>query len=270
MNLKRESRTPLCMLRMMCLAAACVVLPRIVSGQILTVGLARSVYLIKYGQSFGTGFILHTGEKEYLVTAAHVVGGMKSGEKIGVRTGWDRWEEFAVTRVPIPSKVDIAVLVTDRPISLQGEWIEVGSTAGLDFNLAVHFLGFPYGGELNLNGRTYRLSSSYLKDGLSFPIALVKHGVIAGWDNRDPDSRIIFIDAINNPGFSGSPVVFWDSLTKLPKVFGVVTARLPEQLMVPDGAPPPPLWDNSGIVIAHDISGALKAIQQYVRATSPK
>ena len=251
--------------RLLCCLVGWMVLSSTASSQQvqLTVGALKSVYLVRYGQSYGTGFILAADEKVYLVTAAHVVGGMKSAEKISVRTGWDKWNDFTVIRIPVPNKVDIAILTTDRPISDPGMAIEAGSMQGLGSNPDVYFLGFPYAGVRTLNGRTYSLSSSYREGGVTYPMALVKHGIISGVDARDLSSRILFIDALNNPGFSGSPVLFWDQQSKLPKVLGVVSARIPDELMVPVGVQPPPTWDNSGITIASDISGALEAIRQY-------
>lgn len=260
---KRRHRLVMLVFRLVC----CLIAPALVSpvspvqAQV-TVGLFRSVFLIKYHDEFGTSFILRVDEKPYLITAAHLVEGFRSGEKVSLWTGWDKWEEFAVTRIPIPAKVDIAVFASDRPISDQGTSIEPGSIAGQDVNLEVYFLGFPYAGERTVNGRTYRLSSTFESGGVSYPAPLVKHGIISGVDDHDPDSLICFIDAMNNPGFSGGPVVFWDKRTNRPKVIAIVSGRLPDELMVPRGASPPPAWANSGIVIAHEISSALAAIRK--------
>lgn len=116
-----------------------------------------------------------------------------------------------------------------------------------------------------MNGRTYRLSSSYEEKntGLSYPVALLKRGIISGADNSDPESRIMFLDAINNPGFSGGPVLYWDAATKVSKVIGVVSGRIPEKLIVPKGLNPPPLFAHSGIVIVHEITAAIKAIRLH-------
>jgi S1-C subfamily serine protease len=262
---KRRATLLRCASRLLCCLVGWMVLPSTASSQQvqLTVGALKSVYLIRYGQSYGTGFILAADEKVYLITAAHVVEGMKSGEKIGVRTGWDKWNDFVVIRIPVPNKVDIAIFATDRPISDLGMAIEAGSMQGLASNPDVYFLGFPYAGGRTLNGRTYSLTSTYRENGVTYPVALVKHGIISGVDIRDPDSRILFIDAMNNPGFSGSPVVYWDQQSKRPKVLGVVSARIPDELMVPVGVQPPPAWDNSGITIASSIDGALEAIRHH-------
>lgn len=266
----RNSQPKLRLIRLCLLVCmVCVPLPRLASAETyINVGALRSVYLIRYGQSSGTGFILTTGQKRYLITAAHVIEGIASGERISVRTGWDKWEDFIITRIPVPKKVDIAVFTTDRPISAPGIAIEVGSWANRASFPDVYFLGFPFAGEQRVNGRTYTLSSTYQEGGKSYPVALVKHGILAGIDYMDPTSPILLVDAINNPGFSGSPLLLWDGESKLAKVIGVVTARLPDDLIVPAGVKPPPVWENSGIVIAHDISGAIKAINDFKPAAS--
>ena len=122
---------PVLRLCLLVLGSVCVAIPPVASAQTyITVGALRSVYLIRYGQSYGTAFILAANQKPYLITAAHVVEGIASGEKISLRTGANKWDDFTVTRIPVPKKVDIAVFTTDPSISTPGFAIEAGSLAG--------------------------------------------------------------------------------------------------------------------------------------------
>jgi S1-C subfamily serine protease len=237
--------------------------PQITYGQI-TVGLIRSVHLLRFGQETGTCFTLRVDGKPYVITAGHVVEGIKAGDKVSVYRGATRWEDFAVTPIPLRNaRTDVAVLVSDGPICDARFALEPGSTAGLNMVQEVYFLGFPYGGNRSVGGRMYRLFSTLSLLGVSYPAALVKRGIISGFDDSDPQSPVIYIDALNNPGFSGAPVVFYDAKSRAPKVIGVVSGRIPEELMTPPGVRPPLLGANSGIVIAQDISGAVKAIRDY-------
>jgi len=236
----------------------------IASGQI-TIGVLKSVHLLKFGEAAGTCFSLTVDGKQYLLTAKHVVDGIKTGDTIGIYRGQTTWEDMAVTPIPVNQKVDIAVLISDRQVSDAGFILEPGSFEGLNMISEVYFLGFPYGGNRLLGGRTYRLFSTLSLSGTSYPAALVKRGIISGSDNSDTDSPIFYIDAMNNPGFSGAPVIFYDRTSNTPKVIGVVSARIPEELMTPKGVQPPPVGVNSGIVIAHQISSAINAIREYRR-----
>jgi hypothetical protein len=230
----------------------------------VTVGLIKSVYLIRFGGYAGTCFTLTVDDKEYVITAKHIVEGIRPGDKIGLYNGGG-WDDFTITPIAISNhEVDIAILAPQRRVSETGVKIEAGSLANRTMVQEVYFLGFPYGGRLLVGTREYRL---YSKSSLNhYPVALVKRGIVAGVDSSTPGDSIIFIDAMNNPGFSGAPVVVYDNKSNSPKIIGVVTARIPEELMAPEGTHPPPLGANSGIVIAHDISPAVDAIRDYERA----
>lgn len=224
----------------------------------ITVGALRSVYLVKFRDSLGTCFNLAVDNKHYLVTAAHVVKGIKPGDTIGIYTSAGKWNEVAVSLIRnASSQIDIAILIPEHPISEPDFAVEVGTMANI--TQEVYFLGFPYGGKRVLGTRTFRLSSTF--EGSPYPAPLVKRGIVSGVDNSDPSSIIIYIDAMNNPGFSGGPVLVYDSAAKISKVIGVVSGRVPEELMTPEGVPAPPVGANSGIVISHDIKAAVMSIR---------
>jgi hypothetical protein len=156
-------------------------------------------------------------------------------------------------------QIDIAILISHIPVIDSDFALEVGSTGNITQD--VYFLGFPYGGKRILGTRTFRLYSTF--QGSSYPAALIKRGLISGIDNSDPASTIIYIDAMNNPGFSGGPVIVYDSAARTSKVIGVVSGRVPEELMTPEGVKPPPVGVNSGIVIVHDIKAAVASIRMH-------
>ena len=85
------------------------------------------------------------------------------------------------------------------------------TTGGLILAQQIYFLGFPY--SLHMDGNT-------LNNGL--PLPFVKSGILSAMVSPTKEYQIIYIDGINNPGFSGGPIVFVDHQTRKLKVAGVV------------------------------------------------
>ena len=94
-----------------------------------------------------------------------------------------------------------------------------------------------------------------------FPIPLVKHGIItyiAG-----PPGDPFLVDGINNPGFSGGPVVRVDNPSK-PAVIGLVSAYKVAQEPVYREQTKTDLTvqANTGLVVAFGVEYALEAIKK--------
>lgn len=91
---------------------------------------------------------------------------------------------------------------------------------GISFGQDVYFVGFPY--------------KMYISDDGSlngFPISFVKKGVLSAIEN-DNGAVTLFVDAINNEGFSGGPLIWTETFTTKDgfivskntyRVFGVVS-----------------------------------------------
>jgi S1-C subfamily serine protease len=149
----------------------------------------------------GTAFAIDHNGKVYLVTARHVAAELPMGSSIlHIRHSGD-WQDLHVARKILPASpdVDIAVFEIDekptQPFSIRE------ATGGVTFGQQVWFLGYPHG-----------LRTQDQK-GKSFPF--IKKGVMSAIDSTNPDSVILYIDAFNNPGFSGGPILFWDFSTCL-------------------------------------------------------
>jgi len=125
--------------------------------------------------------------------------------------------------------------------------IDVGS-AGMFVGQDVAFWGFPYGlyteGKINNN----------------FPIPFVKRAIISGFGNGD---RFIWLDGINNPGFSGGPVAIYDEATKRRKIIAVVSGFLSAEEAVRYHGQPTDLQseNNTGLIKCWTIDNALDAIR---------
>ena len=161
----------------------------------LTVNVMYRTFLIKWGASTGTAFTIDHEGKQYLVTARHVVEGIQSGNSIQIRHE-KQWKDLPVTVVGIGKgkDLDVAVLACSTPLS--PTFPLVASGANLIYGQSVLFLGYPFGleleGEISLNR--------------GIPAPYVKAGIVSAMPEGDVTK--LYLDAHNNEGFSGGPVVF--------------------------------------------------------------
>ncbi|MYC29349.1 MAG: hypothetical protein F4X65_04560 [Chloroflexi bacterium] len=113
----------------------------------------------------------------------------------------------------------------------------------------VYFCGYPYGLTVE--------AGPDINQG--FPIPLVKKGVLSGMSpNR------FLIDAINNPGFSGGPVVFAAPQSNNFKVAGVISGyRVEYDPVLLNGEDIGLRYGyNTGLVLAYDLRDGVEYITQ--------
>lgn len=168
----------------------------------------QRTHRILFGNSTGTAFTIDFDSRQYLITAKHVVEGIKQTNIISIQHE-NQWKEIPCEVVGFgENNFDIAVLSLPLQISPNHPL----SFSNTDFFLGqdIYFLGYPYGlyGEVEPNLNSH------------FPIPLVKKGIISsfifGKNNR---LDYLLLDGHNNPGFSGGPV-FYKSVERN-DVFGV-------------------------------------------------
>jgi len=116
----------------------------------------------------------------------------------------------------------------------------------------VFFLGFPFGlasDSRDLNG--------------GFPFPLVKKATLSAI-NFGPNA-VMLLDGLNNPGFSGGPVVYTKpgSARLDYSVAGVISGYRFNRLSVDHGSDSTPLTvnENTGIIIAYSINHAVRIIE---------
>ena len=214
---------------------------------------------IAWGNNTGTAFAIDRDDKQYLVTARHVVKGIKSGDKIKI--SWkQKWHEIAVEVVGIgEGAVDVTVLACPHLLVAPSLTL-IASMDGLAYGQEVIFLGFPFGWDSSSTGLTN-----------NFPLPFVKAGIVSAIIVESPKS--IYVDGHGNKGFSGGPVVFvrTDGSKKTYQVAGVVSYYPTPQLepirnkdgeVILDSHSKPTAYfaENPGLVIAHHISYATELI----------
>ncbi|GMQ97212.1 MAG: hypothetical protein BMS9Abin15_0915 [Gammaproteobacteria bacterium] len=156
----------------------------------LTLNVYDRVFFVR-GVKYGTAFTVDVDGKQYLVSARHVI-----NSDCDLKIFHDRkWKQCPFTLVGSgEGEADITVLAPRHRLSSE---IPLDPAIG-NFIIGqdVYFVGYPYkmwseGGDV-MSGR---------------PLPFVKKGTIsAGMDPTD-DVKRLYVDAINNEGFSGGPLV---------------------------------------------------------------
>jgi hypothetical protein len=179
-----------------------------------TANVLRRVFLIQVGAPTATSFTIDVDGRQYLLTAKHVVAGLGAEGTINVRKG-AQWMPLKVKVLRCDDPIDIAVLVPPEQISvtLQLEPTSQGMIWGQD----LFFVGFPYDVSLGLFTDGANINGG-------FPIGFIKKAIISA-SHIDGVAVSYYLDGHNNPGFSGSPVVFRDKNQESNtfKVLGVIS-----------------------------------------------
>lgn len=215
----------------------------------ITSNVYHRVFQIRLAEGTGTIFAIDVDNKQYLVTARHIL------------DGWDRvssgyvffngdWKELPLKVVGVGDGVaDIAVLATNLQIS--PPHVLEPTAAGAVWGQDVYFLGFPYGWHASVDAKINR----------GFPLPLVKKAIISAIQSEGGVEQL-FLDGHNNPGFSGGPVVFRVNGNGDLKVAAVVSGyRYTEEPIFSDGVAVPLAYKyNTGIIVAFSIKVATDLI----------
>jgi len=242
------------------------------------------VLLIRTPKGRGTGFTIDVDGRQYLVTAKHLVSGLKKQDEVEVSKD-ENWNQVHVIIYRCDDPIDIAVLIPDKQLTLNFP-LEPG-IAGAMFGQDVYFAGFPHG-------------ESYMKGGalnLSHPFPFTKRATFSAQapaTDHPSAGAVIYLDGMNNFGFSGAPIVFRDLHKNefVYKVAGVVSGFQPELLAVMSPQSVKPNEDlsnvepwrivkradgtkvrykdteqrvasNMGIVIGYEIASAIELIKNH-------
>jgi len=167
-------------------------------GQV-TSNVLRRTLLIQSPSGLGTAFTIEVDGRQYLITAKHVVGDLPNESESTIQIlRKNGWSPVKVRIFKCDDPVDIAILVP--PAQLTVNYALEPTSKGLSIGQDAYFVGFPYGLRF---AKTY----STLPDVLGF----VKKATVAQFDSMpEHNMQRILLDGYNNPGFSGSPLVFRD------------------------------------------------------------
>ena len=163
-----------------------------------TTNLLYRVFPIQIGSQSGTCFTLEIDNRQYIVTARHL---LKEGipRQLNIQTD-------GVITVPVQvvgigrGKGDVVVFAAKQQISVTLP-VDVG-TRGLTLGQSVRFLGFL--------PTVRKVRPDPLPGNRHLSAPLVMSGVLSGFrsTNDEEIGPSLWIDGQNNRGFSGGPVVF--------------------------------------------------------------
>ena len=156
----------------------------------ITLEIIRSTFRIKCGSSHGTCFAIDHDNKQYLITAKHIATNWdNSGFEIFHDDEWKYIPAQLVGNCDDP--VDISVF--SPSIQLTRPFATPASAGGVYIGQDMYFLGFPYG-----------LTTDASKINQNFPVPLVKRCCLSGSGH---EKGLFYFDGMNNPGFSGGPII---------------------------------------------------------------
>lgn len=211
----------------------------------------QRTFQLKFGGQSGSCFTLDVAGRQYLVTARHLVAGIKNEDQVEILND-GHWHRIPVKAFfPSPESVDIAVLAPPMQIS-PSHSLPPAETTNYYLSQEVYFLGFPYG--LSMDGKNLNAG---------FPLPFVKRAIISAFVDAEGGAQLLVLDGLNNPGFSGGPVVLTDMKTGQLMVVGVVSGYRFQEDRILEGGKETTLSvrSNSGLVLAYGIKKALDVIQ---------
>jgi len=209
---------------------------------------------IQVNTNRATAFTIEVDDRQYLITAAHVVPKPFDGALISVFHE-QQWKLMHFNVIPCAPDIDILVLVPPFQLTVTFPVGRLG-VPGLALSQEMYFVGFPFGMFMDN------------MPNVPIPLPFVKSGICSG---MQPGK--FWIDGMNNPGFSGGPAVFWDSDHKLFRIAGVVSGyRLSEDRVIFPRLVDPETGlvalGNSGLVLCSALDLAVDAIRSGQLALS--
>lgn len=226
------------------------------TGKVLTANIFERVVRITTSRGQGSGVVVEFGANTYVITARHLFLGQEGeGEEIEV---WHRshCQQLKYTpTLPLSAGVDIEILRVANDFARPDLPVRLSSDGNI-YSGDVFFLGFPYG--LGIG------------DEIGIQLPFVKSGIMGGSTRIENKWICWLLDGINNPGFSGGPVVHYHHASGTPSIMGIVHGYHHEHIQTYLSGKPiaeltVPL--NTGIILAWDIAYA-KALMEKAEANT--
>jgi hypothetical protein len=213
---------------------------------------------IRCGSRLGTAFAIEIDNRQFVVTAAHIVEDFPRQPLL--RNWMGRWEGVEAQRITAnPDFVDVAIFAPKVQISAAPA-INLGSDA-LIFGQELMVLGYPF----DPDEFAKEADPIYLANGS--PLPMVKRAGFA-WMRKAPGAghMTLYLDCYANEGFSGGPVCGYPALRGSAErdltIAALVSHYVPDSQPVLDGANATPLTSrqNPGILVAPTILHAVDGI----------
>jgi hypothetical protein len=218
--------------------------------------LTTRVFLVRYAGAIGTAFAVDVGRLQFLVTAAHVFKDERDESEIEIFFERE-FKKMPVRRIANAApNADICIL---EPWHRCAPAIDISYTfKNVSYGLEAYFLGFPY----FMYGEHPEAYGGH-------PVAFVKRAIVSAIITKGGTSTI-YLDAHNNPGFSGGPVAYRDASGQL-YIIGVVSAYRVERRPIMRAGEETELGmdENTGIAIGYGINHVVDSIERYYATKRP-
>ncbi|HZY82863.1 MAG TPA: serine protease [Cyclobacteriaceae bacterium] len=212
----------------------------------------QNVFQLQYSAQTATGFRIAVNGDNFIVTAKHLFPKTithKSEVQFEV-SKHGKWVSLTATYlVHTIDEIDIAVLRL-KTKELKESTFEIGSN-GFYLSQECFFLGFPYGMKMEDKAAIFN-------DG--FPAPFVKRGIVSSYTPGPTDVMVIYVDGLNNPGFSGGPLVVRIGTDRM-QFIGVVSSYLNEKKKVKTPIGEFDTEHNTGIVVTYASDHVLQIIE---------
>lgn len=215
----------------------------------ITANVIHRVFQILAGEEIGTCFTIDHDNRQYIVTAKHVLKSWDGNSKIQLYYS-EKWHSIDVSVIGMSNSADIAVLSTS--FQLSPIFSMPATSKDLCYGQDVFFLGFPYG----FSGDVGSLNRG-------FPMPLVKKAIVSCF-HKENDAEVFLLDGHNNPGFSGGPVIFKPTNSPEFRVAAVISGYryINHPIQAGDNDTPLTYQYNTGIIVSYSIGEATRLIEQ--------
>lgn len=177
-----------------------------------------SCFCIKGEGGIGTAFAYHHGERTFFLTAKHVLRNAMAGGFVYLKTpsNWKRFELSGTTAHPNGQDAATFGLVGFH-ITVEHEFTHENEP-GLGLGQELKFTGFPHGLENTAASDT----------GYSTPLVRTAFfsGIVISPINK---SRLLILDGLNNPGYSGGPIWAPGPTAQQPTLLGLISGYRVEE-----------------------------------------
>jgi len=260
----------LCKVLVSCFVFVAVTLAQ--SAPTLNVLTRMTVVESRYGS--GAAFSVDVDQREYWITAKHILTGAQhppygtiTEKSVSLRlldpgSQAERWLQVNFSVLDAGKDIDIVVLapaapILPTPVSVIGTGFSF-VTLGTD----CEFLGYP--------SATRGVWAANSEDGKFYWMPFVKHCFVSSLPDRT--TKAVILDGVNNPGFSGGPVIYRTGPDQ--KIIAVISGIVTEPAEVIPSlaakklsqADSQPLHEkvnlNSGFIVAYSIDPAIEAIRK--------
>jgi hypothetical protein len=176
---------------------------------------------IAVGPATATTFLIEVDNRQYLITAKHLVATIKGDQgEVDLFVGDGRRVNVPVKILRCKDPIDIAVLVPPSPLMASVD-PALASNGNITFSQSMFFIGFPYGDD-QLTTRIEETS-----------VGFIRKATMSALEQGDGWFRLL-LDGTNNAGFSGGPVVYRDVNEQGHplKIIGVISGYRPDVTQV--------------------------------------